>query len=527
MDSASNDLRSSGRGRPHRGGRTIPILFGLMLVAWLLAESLWVRPDGIGASWREVDTQAIARNFHREGIHPLYPRIDWRGDGPGYVETELPLYAATIAVGMRLVGEHEWIGQALSLLFGGGCGLVFFLFGRRRFGDFAAFTGACVLLSSRLWINLSVSVMPDMASTFFVVLGFFWFVRYAERGSKGALVAASFSTAFAALLKASALALGVVQFSILLLGGRQRLVRSSPWLAWGFVLAVAGTHLWHANGLYREYGNTFGVLSGGDTKFPTLDSLLSPRIHLDLALLWLQFGAGVVGALALLGLALARRLGPVEIALAFGNAVGLYISLRYSSDLWAGPHYHVLGALCGAYWTARATEELLRSVPALGRMATRAWPAVLVLGLLSVRFVVFGAEERARRVELQSSPTVALGRVLGPLVLPADRIVVRSPKPSIHPTWNRPNNFEEPTVFYAAGAKGFSIPADRLEPSALEDLVRRGADFYVESGDRLPAPDLYRWLGERADLVTDEPFGRIWRLSAGDQQESDPGRVAE
>ena len=521
MDSPSKDFRSSGLDELRRGGPTILVQFGLVLIVWMMAESLWVRPDGIGASWREVDTQAIARNFHREGIHPLYPRIDWRGDGPGYVETELPLYAATIAVGMRLVGEHEWIGQALSLLFGAGCGLVFFLFGRRRFGDLAAFTGACVLLSSRLWVSLSISVMPDMASTFFVVLGFFWFVRYAERGSTGALVAASFSTAFAALLKASALALGVVQFSVMLLGSRQRLVRSSPWLAWGFVLAVAGTHLWHANGLYRDYGNTFGVLSGGDTKFPTLDSLLSPRIHLNLAQLWIQYGAGVIGALALLGLALARRLGPVEIALAFGNAAGLYISLRYSSDLWAGPHYHVLGALCGAYWTARATQELLGSVPALGRLAVRAWPAVLVLGLLGARFVVFGAEERARRVELQSSPTVALGRVLAPLVLPADRIVVRSPKPSIHPTWNRPNNFEEPTVFYAAGAKGFSIPADSLEPAILEGLVRRGADFYVESGDRLPAVELYRWLGEHAELVTDEAFGRIWRLPAVAPMESD------
>ena len=496
-------------------------LFGLTLIAWLVAESLWVRPDGIGASWREVDTQAIARNFHREGIHPLYPRIDWRGDGPGYVETELPLYAATIAVGMRLAGEHEWIGQALSLLFGGGCGLAFFLFGRRRFGDFAAWIGAGVLLSSRLWVGLSVSVMPDMASTFFVVLGFFWFVRYAERGGTGALVAASLSTAFAALLKASALALGVVQFSVLLLGGRQRLVRSSPWLAWGFVLAVAGSHLWHANGLYRDYGNTFGVLSGGDTKFPTLESLLSPRIHLNLAVLWLRFGAGATGALALLGLALARRLGPVEIALAFGNVVGLYISLRYSSDLWAGPHYHVLGALCGAYWTARATQELLGSFPALGRISTLAWPAVLILGLLGSRFVVFGAEERARRIELQGSPTVALGRVLAPLVQPTDRIVVRSPKPSIHPTWKRPNNFEEPTVFYAAGAKGFSIPADSQEPGTLKDLVRRGADFYVESGDRIPAPELYRWLGEHAELVTDEAFGRIWRLAGVDSPEDD------
>ena len=34
-------------------------------------------------SWRESDIASIARNYVREGMNPLYPRIDWRGDGPG------------------------------------------------------------------------------------------------------------------------------------------------------------------------------------------------------------------------------------------------------------------------------------------------------------------------------------------------------------------------------------------------------------------------------------------------------------
>lgn len=507
------DSESTAPGRQHPGVSPVAGLFVVVLLAWLAAEAIWVRPAGVGASWREVDTQAIARNFHREGIQPLYPRIDWRGDGPGFVETELPLYSAAIALGMGWVGEQEWIGQAISLVFGGGCGLVFFLVARRRMGDLAAFTGACALLSSRLWISLSVSVMPDMASLFFVVLGFFWFQRYAEQGRTGPVAGAALATAFAALIKASALALGIIQFLGLLLGDRRRFARAAPWLAWLFVLAVSGSHLWHANGLYREYGNTFGVLSGGDTKFPTVAALLSPRIHLDLLKMWVEFGAGYSGALALVWLALSRRLRADDLALAVGNGIGLYIALRYSSDRWAGPHYHLLGAFCGAYWIARATSGLPRSVPALGRAGARAWPALVVLGLFGARFVAFGAEERARRVELQDSSTLTLGRALGPLVLPADRIVVRSPKPSIHPSWKRTNNFEEPTVFYAADAKGFSLPTDRATPGELEALVQRGADFYAESGERLDAPELYRWLGEHASLLIDESFGRVWRFS--------------
>ncbi len=44
--------------------------------------------------WRQADTQAIARNLAFEEFAPHRPRIDWRGDGPGYVETEAQIYPA-------------------------------------------------------------------------------------------------------------------------------------------------------------------------------------------------------------------------------------------------------------------------------------------------------------------------------------------------------------------------------------------------------------------------------------------------
>ena len=66
--------------------------------------------------WRQADTQAIARNLAFEEFAPHKPRIDWRGDGPGYVETEAQIYPALSAVAMRLRGESVWPAQLLSLL---------------------------------------------------------------------------------------------------------------------------------------------------------------------------------------------------------------------------------------------------------------------------------------------------------------------------------------------------------------------------------------------------------------------------
>src|SRR4051794_39751450 len=62
------------------------------------------RPD-----WRECDVCSIARNFEREGMNPLYPRVDWRGDGPGYAEMEAPFYPWTIALLSKVFGHQELV----------------------------------------------------------------------------------------------------------------------------------------------------------------------------------------------------------------------------------------------------------------------------------------------------------------------------------------------------------------------------------------------------------------------------------
>ena len=41
-------------------------------------------------SWRQTDTAAIARNL---------PQVDWGGSGPGYVESEFPIYTYSVALG--------------------------------------------------------------------------------------------------------------------------------------------------------------------------------------------------------------------------------------------------------------------------------------------------------------------------------------------------------------------------------------------------------------------------------------------
>jgi hypothetical protein len=87
----------------------------LALLVWALATWFLV-PHGIGYSWRECDTQSIARNFLVDGFDPLHPRVDWRGTTAGYVECEFPLYQLMIASALAAFGDVEWPGRLLALL---------------------------------------------------------------------------------------------------------------------------------------------------------------------------------------------------------------------------------------------------------------------------------------------------------------------------------------------------------------------------------------------------------------------------
>src|SRR5437016_13840593 len=94
----------------HRMSKGKIAIIALFAAAALVRFADVFRPINKG-SWRESDEGSISRNFVREGMDPLYPRIDWRGDGPGYAEMELPVYPFLTAATYKIFGEYDQIGR--------------------------------------------------------------------------------------------------------------------------------------------------------------------------------------------------------------------------------------------------------------------------------------------------------------------------------------------------------------------------------------------------------------------------------
>lgn len=487
---------------------TILVWCGLELA---LRRSSSITDDWQG--WRQADTQAIARNLAFEDFDPLRPRIDWRGDGPGYVETELSLYPALIALVLRAAGrESVWPGQLLSLACVALTAALLFATLARRFGGRAGYVALLSVLSVQGVVVAGTTIQPDPLALLAFASGFVAFVTYLEAPTRAGLVTWVAATALAGLVKPTTLELGLAQVVLVLLARREALRRPALWLGWAAVLLIVGEHLLHARGLYLRYGNTFGVLSGGDSKLPTLHALLAPGTWLDLLRYAVLWGVGPAAVPAALFLAWRRRLGAEEIALGVGAACLSVLALRYTSGPF-GTHYHLPHVVLGAWLVARAVNELERRGAADGARSSRVSAAVLAVAALGA-VVLQARAVRFLRAQPPERETV-VGHMLARVTTPGALVVVRARAPRHEAEWHTVNNFEDPRVFYLAHARGWVLGNDEPGAAPLAALAARGARFYAHVRQMAPDAELAAWLEAHAVRVAQAPEGEIYELRAG------------
>jgi hypothetical protein len=270
------------------------------------------------------------------------------------------------------------------------------------------------------------------------------------------------------------------------------------WLGWAIVLAVVIAYLAYARTLYVTYGNTFGVLSGGDSKLPAAAMLKDPETWTGLARYGIQWGVGVLAVPAAIYLAWRRALEPAHYALALGAALLILVALRYTSGTF-GTHYHLPHVVLGGWLVAAAASQLGR--PRIVLAVTAA--CSLALGARSLHFL------RALRPE----PETTLGAQLAALAPPGTLVVVRARAEGFNTEWQTVNNFQDPRVFYLSRTKGWALPNDLAGASPVGDAAARGARFYVHVHQKPLDPALATWLAAHATLVTTSPAGEIYALA--------------
>lgn len=460
------------------------VLLAHVAAAWLLFGDL-----PIGASWREADTQAMARNLVADGFDLLHPRIDWRGKTSGEVECEFPLYQGLLAAMLGLLGDVEWPGRLLSLLATATAAWALFELLLRRCGGPAAWLGALVFLGSAQAAFLGTRVMPDALSLALSLLGLLATTEWLAAGRPRLLVAAAAATLAGVLAKPTAAPILLVQAAWTLLLAPRRLRTAAPWLAAGAVALTVAAWMLHARSVGLATGLSFGV-TFGDTKLPDLDHLLRPSVWWRLATSTLEYGASWPGVLGGALLLLRRQFDRFDAALLGAVVAGLVVSLRYSHDSQLGPQYHVHSAVVGAWLLARGWSSRWGAAVFGGAAAT----------LLSLA-IVHLQHERTVRKALAASAHVATAAALQQVAAVDDLVAIRGPKPAYDAFWRRRNNYEEPVLLYLSRRRGFVLPADGADANGLAAVAAAGARWYVDPAPGGTTPDGLSWLAAHAELV--------------------------
>jgi 4-amino-4-deoxy-L-arabinose transferase-like glycosyltransferase len=494
--------------------RAAALLVMILLAAWALCVWLQLRPAEIAADWhgwRQTDTQTIALNLTADDANIMMPRISWGGDGPGYVETEFQLYTWLVSRLLKIAGTAEWPGQLLSLLAMSAAALVVFSQLSRKYVPVAAVAGFVAFLAARIPAHMGSVVMPDALALLAYACAWLCFTRYANAGRARDLVAYGLAGTLAMLIKPTTAHLGISSFLLLLLAHRDRLREPRLWVVWALMVAVFGAYLAQAHRLYVEYGNTFGLLSGEDSKVPRLRNLLDPGLYMATARIAVLWGLGSVATLALIIQALRRRLDAEQVALLAGNVVIVFIAMRYMSDS-AGIHYYAPILVLAASVIASLTNDLLKA---------GAWrhAAIAALGVLLVAqgYRSFSIRQDFSRhyaddpAIVAAGGVVAAGKALARLAKPGELVMVRSILNAYDPAWQQAINHHDPRIFYVSGTRGWTLGREQQDPRPIADVANRGAAFFVDpmlDG----APGLDAWLSANAEQVWSGTGGRIWKL---------------
>ncbi|MES2663156.1 MAG: glycosyltransferase family 39 protein [Pseudomonadota bacterium] len=541
------------------------------LVIWVAVLIIFAMPTDIvqgWMGWRQADTQSIALNYYY-GDEPIWrPQVNWGGI-TGFVETEFPLYAWLASQWMHFFGPKIQTTQYLSLA----CAVFFVItiavgFGR-RYGLIPTAFAIFFILSSRVVVYLATSVQPDILSMALYTVGFFNFCKFLRTRSGKVLFVSTIASVLAVWTKPLALNLGIAQAILIFCFYPTLLKDMRIWLSWGVILSATSVWMLHARSLYLEFGNTFGVLSGGDSKLPTLEKIQEPEIWISLFKNILEWGVGLWSVPALLVvfgiLFLNSRYNPVRtkipsviqklsdenfrfgvqaiFALICASFAAVVLSIRYSHGDY-GPHYHVWWILPAA-WSVALSIRLV--------MNTRTWHystiqffnvknsqfrSFLCISLILFSMTLIYARAFIFHV-LERQSSASFGENFTPLGQESFEVIrnqnlknwisaewdpkkplllVRSLEPSRDVAWNTEHNYEDPRLFYWTRLRGWVIPSDDQTLESLEYYAKQGASWYIEPNKFKPLVALHvnqtyqddRWSMQ---LISDTANGRIYRLN--------------
>ncbi len=482
---------------PRSSRARAPLLLPLALLVGIAARVAGVdRPldHRLPAAWREADYTQIARNFYREDMRLLYPRIDWRGDTPGYVEMELPILPWTAAALYRRLGYHEEILRLLSALAAVASLLLFARLARGALAPAGALVAVAAFALNPLLIQLATAMQPESLTLLLslAAVALIWKWEAAPRGRT--LVAAAAALALAGLAKAPALYLGLV-LAWAVVRRRGLAALADPRVIGAALVAVLPPVAWYAwaHRFFTLHGNSLGV--SNESHFIGLDLLAPPSFLLG-NLKWETLAVFTPAGwlLALAGLR-ARSGRSGQALLWYGATWALYVVIaRTSGDDWA--RYYHSASVPPACLLMGAGYSALRQARAPRRRAGLA-AALTLVSLATATGILIRHRDSNQDLRAMRECALELARQ----VPPGGSIVVNGGP--MRDERGHPIAHNASMAFAWMDRRGFNYATEELGPETLERIAARGGRWWLVNRRELERTGLGPLAARRYRLVAE------------------------
>lgn len=436
------------------------------------------------ASWRESDLGSVSRNFVREGMNPFYPRIDWRGTGPGYAEMEFPLYPWLIAAGYQVFGIHDVIGRLLSFVFSIATLFFFFRLARENLGGFAAIAAFAFFAFNPLVLQSSTAIQPEGLMICTYVAAVYLFLKWLRDERDRDLWLAVIATALTLVAKATAAHIGLL-FAVLLFQ-KYGLGTFSKGKVWLFgVLSFLPAAVWyiHAKQLWTTYGNSLGVSNeyhwiGLD--FFTNSYFITGILKIELLQVWVIFALAVAAFGLIFGLR--ERIAIISMVWLSSTFLLYCIASRTTAADWAS-YYHIFSVPPAALLFGFGLKKLADFLKSwadnfsnrglANNLMRLAFAAIFAFAALAA-FMVEAKRARADIVERRvADPSFAFARELNPQ-LTNDGLILVSGGRCVDDD-GYPVAYNASFMFYWLDRKGANIC---VQEQSLEKVNRFAATGY-------------------------------------------------
>jgi len=310
-------------------------------------------------SWREGDVGSIARNFATESMNLFYPRIDWRGNGEGFVESEFPIYPWLVALGYKLFGLHDQIGRLITFVFSLGTLFFFYRLCRLYLDELSSTVALAYFAFNPLIVVHSTSIQPEGLMMLSYICAAYFFLRWFEHERERDFILAIVATALTILAKATSAHIIILIGLLFLLKYRFTLFHKIR--VWFFMLSsLLPSFVWYLHGreVWRTSGNSLGISNAHHwvgLDFFTNSFFIRGILSWELIYVWVGF-ALVIG---LFGVWHGYQSPAVRLVLLWFFAIFCYYftASRSTAEVWA-VYYHIFSIPPAALLVGYAFGEL-------------------------------------------------------------------------------------------------------------------------------------------------------------------------